>query len=224
MLNAQLPQLPSIPGLGNKSSGAPGLDDTKIASGLKDALSVGTEKAVAQVAKPGGYLDDAAIKILLPKNLQTAEKVLRGAGQGPKIDQFIASMNHAAEDAAPEAKSIFGNAVKEMTIDDARKLLNGGDTSITDYFKSKTSKQLATAFRPHVEAAMSKNGVTQQYNALLGQMPQLPFMNGSSMDINTYVVNKALDGLFYKLGQQEKDIRTNPAARTTSLLKQVFGR
>jgi hypothetical protein len=106
-------------------------------------------------------------------------------------------MNHTAEDAAPEAKTIFGNAVKEMTIDDARKLLNGGDTSITDYFKSKTSTQLATAFRPHVEAAMSKNGVTQQYNALLGQIPQLPFMNSSSMDINTYVVNKALDGLFY---------------------------
>jgi hypothetical protein len=224
LLNAQLPQLPSIPGLGNKSSGASGLDNTQIASGLKEALAVGTGNAVAQVAKPGGYLEDAAIKILLPKNLQTAEKVLRAAGQGPKIDEFIASMNHAAEDAAPEAKSIFSNAVKEMTIDDARKLLNGGDTSITDYFKSKTSTQLATAFRPHVETAMSKNGVTQQYNALLGQVPQLPFMNSSSMDINSYVVNKALDGLFYKLGQQEKDIRTNPAARTTSLLKQVFGR
>jgi hypothetical protein len=111
-----------------------------------------------------------------------------------------------------------------MSIDDARKLLNGGDTSITDYFKSKTSTDLATAFRPHVEAAMNKNGVTQQYNALLGQAPKLPFMNSSSMDINTYVVNKALAGLFYMLGQQEKDIRTNPAARSTALLKQVFGR
>ena len=224
LLNAQFPQIPSIPGLGNKSSGASGLDDTKIASGLKEALSIGTEKAVAQVAQPGGYLNDSVIKILLPKNLQMGEKVLRAAGQGPKIDEFIASMNHAAEDAAPEAKSIFGNAVKGMTIDDAQKLLNGGDTSITDYFKSKTSTQLATAFRPHVEAAMSKNGVTQQYNALLGQVPQLPLVNSSSLDINTYVVNKALDGLFYKLGQQEKEIRINPAARTTSLLKQVFGR
>lgn len=223
-LRAQLPQIPNIPGLGNTSGAAAGLDNTKIASGLKEALSVGTEKAVAQVARPGGYLNDAAIKILLPKNLQVGEKVLRAAGQGPKIDDFIASMNHAAEDAAPEAKSIFGNAVKAMTIDDARKLLDGGDTSITDYFKSKTSAQLATAFRPHVEAAMSKNGVTQQYNALLGQVPQLPFMNSASLDINTYVVNKALDGLFYMLGQQEKDIRANPAARTTSLLKQVFGR
>jgi hypothetical protein len=224
LLHAQFPQLPSIPGLGTKSTGASGLGDTQIASGLKEALSVGTEKAVKQVARPGGYLDDAAIKILLPQNLRPAEKVLRAAGQGPKIDEFIASMNHAAEEAAPEAASIFGDAVKAMTIDDARKLLNGGDTSITEYFKSKTSAQLATAFRPHVESAMSKNGVTQQYQALLGQAPQLPFMNSSSMNINTYVVNKALDGLFYMLGQQEKDIRTNPAARSTALLKQVFGR
>jgi hypothetical protein len=132
-------------------------------------------------------------------------------------------MNHAAEQAAPEAEKIFGDAVRAMTIDDARKLLNGGDTSITDYFKSKTSTELATAFRPHVEEAMNKNGVTQQYQELMGQAPKLPFGNSSSMDINTYVVNKALDGLFYMLGQQEKEIRTNPAARSTALLKQVFG-
>lgn len=219
-LNAQFPQ---IPGFGKKSTNASGLDDTKIASGLKDALSVGTQRAVKLVARPGGYLDNAEIKILLPQNLRPVEKVLRAAGQGPRIDDFVASMNHAAESAAPEAGTIFANAVKAMTIDDARKLLNGGDTSITDYFKSKTSTELAAAFRPHVEAAMKANGVTQQYEALVGQAPKLPFMNSSSMDINTYVVNKALDGLFYMLGQQEKEIRTNPAARTTALLKQVFG-
>ena len=100
----------------------------------------------------------------------------------------------------------------------------GGDTSIAEYFKSKTSVRLAAAFRPHVEAAMSRNGVTQQYQALVGQMSWISFGSGSSMDINTYVVNKALDGLFYMLGQQEKEIRTNPAARSTALLKQVFGR
>ena len=220
-LHAQFPQ---IPGFGNKSSAASGLDDSKIASGLKEALSVGTQKAVKLVARPGGYLDNAAIKILLPQNLRPVEKILRGAGQGPKIDGFVDSMNRAAESAAPEAGKIFGDAVRAMTIDDARKLLNGGDTSITEYFKSKTSTQLATAFRPHVEAAMKTNGVTQQYQVLVGQAPKLPFMNSSNMDINTYVVNKALDGLFYMLGQQEKEIRTNPAARSTALLKQVFGR
>jgi hypothetical protein len=220
-LHAQLPQ---IPGFGTKSNNASGLDDTKIASGLKEALSVGTEKAVKVVARPGGYLENEAIKILLPQNLRPVERVLRGAGQGPKIDEFVASMNHAAESAAPEARKIFADAVKEMTIDDARKLLSGNDTAITDYFKSKTSTHLATAFRPHVEAAMKTNGVNQQYQALAGQAPKLPFLNSSNMDINTYVVNKALDGLFYMLGQQEKQIRTNPAARSTALLKQVFGR
>jgi hypothetical protein len=219
-LNAQLPQ---IPGLGQKSNNPSAMGIPQITSGLKEALSIGTKKAVTQVAKPGGYLQNEAIKILLPSNLRTAEKVLRTAGQGPKIDEFIASMNHAAESAAPEAGKIFADAVKEMTIDDARKLLSGNNTAITDYFKSKTSAQLATAFRPHVEAAMSKNGVTQKYQALTGQVPKLPFMNSSSLDINTYVVNKALDGLFYMLGQQEMQIRTNPAARTTQLLKQVFG-
>jgi hypothetical protein len=219
-LNAQFPQ---IPGLGSKSDKSSGLNDTQISSGLKEALSVGTQKAVKLVAQPGGYLENSAIKILLPPNLRTAEKALRAAGQGPKIDDFVVSMNHAAESAAPEAAKIFSDAVKQMTIDDARKLLNGGNTSITDYFKSKTSAQLTTAFRPHVEAAMNANGVTQKYQDVAGHAPKMPFMNNSSLDINTYVVNKALDGLFFMLGKQEEEIRTNPAARSTALLKQVFG-
>jgi len=213
-----------IPGFGGKAKTAAVPDDARIGAGLKEALSVGTQRAVRLVDQPGGYLDNEAIKILLPQNVRPVEKVLRGLGQGARVDEFVASMNHAAESAAPEAETIFADAVTEMTIDDARKLLNGGDTSITEYFKSKTSVRLATAFRPHVEAAMNKNGVTQQYQGLVGQVPKMPFGNSSSLDINTYVVNKALDGLFYMLGQQEKEIRTNPAARTTALLKQVFGR
>jgi len=224
----QMPSMPSLGGLKSGSGGlGAGLSDSQIGDGLKQALSVGTQKAVTLVSAQGGYLDNAAIKILLPKNLQPVEKVLRGAGQGDKIDGFIASMNHAAESAAPEAAGIFGNAVKAMTIDDARKLLNGGDTSITDYFKEKTSDKLAVAFRPHVEAAMKTTGVTEKYQELQGSAPKMPFgMGGGSggFDINTYVVNGALSGLFYMLGQQEKEIRTNPAARTTGLLKQVFGK
>jgi hypothetical protein len=208
-LQAQMPSIPKLP---------------KIASGLKEALSVGTQKAVKLVDHPGGYLDNQAIKILLPSNLRPVEAALRGAGQGPKLDGFIASMNHAAESAAPEAEKIFADAVTAMTIDDARKLLNGGDTSITEYFKSKTSASLTAAFRPHVEQAMQANGVTQQYDALAGQIPAVPFMKSSTLDIDSYVVGKALDGLFYMLGQQEKEIRTNPAARTTGLLKEVFGK
>jgi hypothetical protein len=219
-LHAQLPKLPGLP---TGSSSSSSLSEAQIGSGIKDALSVGTQKAVTSVAHPGGYLENEAIKILLPKNLQPVDRALRAAGQGPKVDSFVASMNHAAEEAAPEAGKIFGAAVHQMTIDDARKLLTGGDTSITAYFKDKTSADLATAFRPHVETAMQKNNVTQQYQALAGQMPKLPFMKSESMDINAYVVNKALEGLFYELAQQEKQIRTNPAARTTTLLKQVFG-
>lgn len=222
-LSAQFPQLPQIPGIGSRSNAGANLSESQIGSGLKEALSVGTQKAVKQVARPGGYLENKAIKILLPSSLRPVETGLRAMGQGPRIDGFVASMNHAAEEAAPEAAKIFGNAVREMTIDDARRLLTGGNTSITDYFKSKTSAQLAVAFRPHVEKTMAKNGVTQQYNALIGQAPKLPFMNSQKMDINSYVVNKALDGLFYMLGQQEKDIRTNPAARSTDLLRKVFG-
>lgn len=221
-LHAQMPSMPRIPGLGTLSSS--GLSDTKIAAGLKDALSIGTQKAVKLVDHPGGYLDNPAIKISLPSNLRPVESVLRGAGQGPKIDAFVASMNHAAESAAPEAEKIFADAVSAMTIDDARKLLNGKDTAITDYFREKTSASLTTAFRPHVEKAMQANGVTQQYEALAGKIPAMPFMKSPSLDINSYVVSKALDGLFYMLGQQEKEIRTNPAARSTALLKQVFGK
>jgi hypothetical protein len=230
----QMPSMPSMGGLtkGPQASGqasglGAGLSDAQIGSGLKEALAVGTKKAVTLVSAPGGYLDNAAIKILLPKNLQPVEKALRGMGQGDKIDGFVASMNHAAESAAPEAAGIFGDAVKEMTIEDARKLLNGGDTSITEYFKSKTSEKLAAAFRPHVEEAMKTTGVTEKYAALQGSAPKMPFgMGGSSggFDINTYVVNGALNGLFYMLGQEEKEIRTNPAARTTGLLKSVFGK
>lgn len=230
-------QMPGLGSLGNvldgKSSSpaggilGAGLSDSQIGSGLKEALAVGTEKAVKLVSAPGGYLDNAAIRIPLPKDVRPAETLLRDAGQGARIDDFVASMNHAAESAAPEAAGIFGDAVKAMTIEDARKLLNGGDTAITDYFKEKTSTQLAAAFRPHVSAAMQANGVVQKFDAVKGAVPKLPFGmggGGGGFDIDTYVVNGALSGLFYMLGQQEKAIRSNPAAQTTGLLKQVFGR
>lgn len=231
---AQMPGIGSLESaLSGKQSSSPGgalgagLSDSQIGSGLKDALAVGTEKAVKLVSAPGGYLDNAAIRIPLPKDVRPAEKLLRDAGQGARIDDFVASMNHAAESAAPEAAGIFSDAVKAMSIEDARRLLNGGDTSITDYFKEKTSTQLAAAFRPHVVAAMQTNGVADKFQALQGSMPKLPFGLGAGnggFDINTYVVNGALNGLFYMLGQQEREIRTNPAAQTTSLLKQVFGK
>jgi len=200
------------------------LSDAKISSGLKQALQVGAGNAVKLTGRPDGYFGNEAIKIVLPKSLGPFEKGLRAVGYGPKVDALILSMNRAAESAAPGAKKIFEDAILSMTFDDARKILSGGDTAATDYFKSKTTKQLTAAFRPVVKKTMDQNGVAQQYNQLVTQAQTIPFMKNQNLDITDYVVSQALNGLFYMLGREEQKIRTNPAAQTTSLLKQVFGR
>jgi hypothetical protein len=122
------------------------------------------------------------------------------------------------------AKNIFWGAIKQMTFDDARQILRGGDTAATDYFRGKTSEELAEAFRPIVAKAMNEVGATRRYKELVGQAQSIPFLRTQSLDIDQYVVSKSLDGLFYMLGEEEKKIRKNPAARVTSLLKQIFGR
>lgn len=207
-------------GLGGQNSSS----NSKVASGLKEALRVGTEKSVSIAGRHDGFFANQAIKILLPKNLRTVEKGLRMMGYGPKVDDFILSMNRAAEAASPSAKKIFGDAILAMTFDDARKILSGGDTAATDYFKSKTTDQLTAAFRPTVDQMMKENGVTEKYDTMLGHAASIPFMKTEKLDINQYVVSKTLDGLFYLLGQEETKIRKDPAARTTSLLKEVFKR
>ena len=217
---SQTDQIARRLGLGKAS----GSSDSKIASGLKEALRVGTENAVKITGQRDGYFGNEVIKILMPNNFRPVEKALRAVGYGPKVDGFVLSMNRAAEAAAPAARKIFGDAILSMSFDDAQKIFSGGDTAATDYFKSKTSEQLTAAFRPAVERTMNENGVAQQYNALLGQAQSIPFMKSPSLDITQYVVSKALDGLFYTLGQEEKKIRKDPVARTTSLLKDVFGK
>jgi len=199
------------------------LSDTKISSGLKQALQIGAEQAVKITGRPNGYFGNPDIKILMPGNLRTLEKGLRMVGYGPKVDDFVLSMNRAAESAAPAARKIFIDAITAMTFDDARRILSGGDTAATNYFKEKTTPQLTAAFRPVVEKTMAKNGVTQQYNALVSQYKAIPFAKNQDLDISHYVVGKALDGLFYELGQEERKIRKDPAAQTTNPLKEVFG-
>jgi len=152
----------------------PGTD--KIISGLKEALSVGTENTVNLTGNTDGFLKNEAIKILLPEKLQSMDKALRFAGFGPQVDEFVVSMNRAAEQAAPLAKPIFKDAVTNMSFDDAKKILDGGDTAATDYFKGKTRDQLAIAFKPEVEKTMNQVGVTSQYKELLGQYTALPFV------------------------------------------------
>jgi hypothetical protein len=217
-VDAQLDKI--IGGLGSRSNPS----DGKTASGLKEALQIGTDHAVDFTGKPDGFFKNEAIKILLPEKLRTAEKGLRLAGMGPKVDEFELSMNRAAEKAAPAARGIFKDALTAMTFDDARKILTGGDTSATEYFRSRTSDKLRTAFRPTVESTMADTGVVTQYKQLTGGLASLPFGKSANFDITDYVVGKALDGLFYMLGQEEKKIRTNPAAQITPLLKEVFGK
>jgi Protein of unknown function (DUF4197) len=204
---------------GGRTSGENG----QMASGLKEALEIGTKNTVSLTGKPDGFFGNEAIKILLPEKLRVVEKGLRLAGQGHLVDDFVLSMNRAAEKAAPAANSIFQDAIKQMTFADARSILTSGDTAATNYFKEKTSDQLRVAFRPPVKSAMEEAGVTQRYKAMTGQLSSMPFAHAPSFDLDEYVVTKTLDGLFYVLGQEEKKIRTNPAAQVTPLLRQVFG-
>ena len=218
-----LPQRPGSGGAGVEAPGA-GLDNSTIASGLKDALSIGTKNAVNLVSRPNGYFGNQAIKILLPENIQNIAELAGKVGFQKEVDDFILSMNRAAEKAAPKAASYFADAIKEMTIEDARRILSGGNTAATEYFKSKTSSKLYNEFKPGVSESMKQVGVARAYNSMMGKAPSLPFVQKESVDLDHYVTTKALDGLFYMVGQEEQKIRTNPAARTTDLLKKVFGK
>jgi hypothetical protein len=218
--SAQLDQLFKGLGIGQPSEPS----DAKIGSGLKEALRIGTENTVKLTGRTDGYFANQAIKILMPEKLQTLEKGLRLVGYGPQVDEFVLSMNRAAERAAPQAKKIFWDAIGEMTFDDARKILNGSDTAATDYFRTKTTDKLTAAFRPVVDRTMNEYGVTRQYKELVGRYQAIPFAKSEALDIDGYVVSKALDGLFHVLGEEEQKIRTNPAARVTDLLKEVFAK
>ncbi len=198
-------------------------EDTTIA-GLKEALSIGTGNAVMSVSKTDGYFKNQIIKILLPDNIQKVADVLGKLGYQKQVDDFILSMNRAAENAAPKAKDIFINAIKAMTFDDALSILKGSDTAATNYFKSKTSSQLYNAFKPIISSSLNTVGATNKYKTMMRTYEAVPFVSKESLDLDHYVTNKALDGLFYMVGEEEKKIRTNPSARVTDLLKTVFGK
>jgi hypothetical protein len=199
------------------------ISDSEIVEGLKQALEIGTGKAVDLVSKQGGYYDNPAIKIPLPGSVQKAEKLLRGAGMGSKVDAFELSMNNAAERAAPEAKSIFLDAIKQMKIDDAKKILNGGDDEATLFFKDKTYARLQEIFEPTVKESMGEVGVTRTFQDLNAKVEKIPFAESFNLDLDKYVTDGALNGLFQMLAEEEKKIRSDPAARVTDLLKKVFG-
>lgn len=201
-----------------------GFTSEQAAGGLKEALGRGIGDAVTSTGRPGGYFENAAIKILMPPKLARVEQGMRAAGMGPQVDRFVKSMNDAAEEAAPAARAILMDALRSMTITDAKGIVLGGKTAGTEYFQRKSTSSIQEAFRPIVERAMAKTGVSEQFQALLGRAPAIPFMKTPTVDINQYVLDKSTDGLFTVMGQEETKIRTDPAAQVTPLLRTVFGR
>ena len=199
------------------------LSESKIIEGLKEALSIGTGNAVSNVSQVDGYFKNPNIHIPLPEDVQKVEKLLRAAGYGPKVDAFELSMNRAAERAAPEAKSLFVDSIKQMTVSDAQKILHGRDNEATLYFEDKTRGRLYELFQPIVHSAMSEVGVTHSYQELDAKVRTIPFADKMSFDLDQYVTNKGLSGLFFMVAEEERKIRQNPAARVTDLLKEVFG-
>jgi len=200
------------------------LSDTRIGSGLKEALKVGIVNTIKLLGQKDGYFGSQFVKIPLPESIKKIEPALRNLGLGPKIDECTLSINRAAEKAAPLAADIFSSAIAEMSFDDAKKLLQGGGSAATDYFKTKTYNKLQQAFYPAVRKSMDEYEATKKLEEIIGKIQTLPLVSNlaGTIDINKYVSSKALDGLFLVLGQQEAKIRTDPKARVTDLLKEVF--
>ena len=205
-------------------SGSQGLSEDTIISGLKEALSVSTQNAVGTVSKDNGFFSNPAIKILIPEKIRKVTDVLRQFGFEETVNAFEQSMNKAVETAAPQATSIFTDAIKQMSFEDAKAILNGGDTAATDYFSAKTSDQLFSTFKPIVASSMDQAEVTKQYKAIEKKYTSMvPLGNLTPFELDDYVTRKGLDGLFYMMAQEEKKIRNDPVGRTTELLKTVFG-
>jgi len=206
------------------ASGSRGLSNDKIIAGLKEALTVSTRNAVASTGCTDGFLKNEAIRILLPDKLRNVGSGLRLIGMGSQVDSLEVGMNRAAEQAAPAAKQIFINAVTRMTFADARQILSGDDTAATEYFKRQSSDQLTEAFAPLVHQAMENVGVVRQYNQFMRNPMAARVANSQRFNLDEYVVGKTMDGLFYVMAEEEKKIRKDPMAQTTSLLREVFGR
>jgi hypothetical protein len=200
------------------------LSQTEVANGLKEALSKGVNMAIANLGKEGGFLNNADVKIPMPPQLQQVEKALRAAGQNKMADDFVATMNRAAEQAVPVAAQVFAGAITNMTVADAKAILTGPNDAATQYFRKTSETQLHEKFLPIVKEATARTGVTASYKNLLQQAgPLASFLSKDATDLDGYVTAKALDGLFKMVAVEEKKIRENPAARTTDLLKKVFG-
>jgi hypothetical protein len=194
-----------------------------LVSGLKEALDIGTRNAVNAVSKEDGYFGNLDIRIPVPPKLEKAESALRRIGLGKQVDEFVLSMNRAAEGAAPQAVDIFVKAIGDMTVVDAYGIVKGDETAGTEYFREKTSDELTGLFRPFVTESLASVGTVSHYKKLVEIYNSLPLVKKVEVDLEEYVTMEALDGLFFMVGEEEKKIRTDPAARVTELLQKVFG-
>lgn len=213
---------PAKPVVGKAAPPVP--NEKTSASGIREALAIGTENAVRSLSRVDGYLGNQAVRIALPPNIRKLADVARKAGLQQPVDDFVLRMNRAAEAAAPLAARHFGDAIRTMSLEDARGILLGGDTAATDFFRRKTRERLYAEFKPIVSQKVGEAGATRAYKDLIARFESMPMIGLQPLDLDDYVSNKALDGLYHMVAQEEKKIRSNPLARTTDLLRAVFGR
>ena len=210
-------------GLALLSGGGGQMNVETIAAGLKEALSQGTDRATARLSKDGGYSSDPALKIPLPGELAKFAETLRGIGLGSQVDELELRMNQGAEKAAKTAAPVFLDAIRGMSFEDAKGILSGGDTAATDFFRSKTSGELKKMYLPAIRSQLDQVGAARLYSSLLDRYNRIPLVPPAPQSMEDYVADKALQGLFAVIAEEEKKIRHEPAARTSALLKQVFG-
>jgi len=199
------------------------LTTEEVSAGLKEALIKGISQGAAKASRTNGYYKNPRIKIPLPPDIQEIEGKLRDIGLGSEVDKFLLTLNRGAEKAATEAKPIFINAIRSMTIRDAWGILKGDEHAATNYLKKTTSNQLRNAFQPEISKALEAVNATKYYSTIVTSYNKLPFVTRIDPDLESYATDQAIEGLFYLIAQEEEKIRKNPAARTTELLREVFG-
>jgi hypothetical protein len=199
------------------------LSNQDASSGLKAALEKGSVAAVAKLGVENGFLNNDKVKIQLPGILEQARPLLKMTGRGQQLDDLVVSMNRAAEAAVPMAKPLLLNAVKSMSVVDAKNILTGGDTSVTNFFREKTSSQLSVKFLPVVKKVTDRSGLSRQYNSAMGQVSKLGLAQQDSATVESYVTQRALDGLYTMIAEEEKAIRQDPLGTGSKIIGKVFG-
>lgn len=214
----------ALPALGFFQTPAFALSETDAASGVRAALERGASAAVGRLGRTDGFLGNQSVRIELPGFLNDGAKLLRATGQRRRIDALVTAMNRAAEAAVPQARALLVSAAKSMSVEDAVQIVRGGDTAVTEFFRRKTREPIGEKFLPIVQRATEKVSLAQKYDAVAGQAARLGLLRREDADLNGYVTGKALDGLYFMIGEEERKIRRDPLATGSEILKQVFGR